>query len=105
MQALRLPEVNPRMISHSRRVCTVVVSLAFTVCAGAIARGQVDVPMQHNDNERTGANLRETVLKPSNIDPIHFGMLFKHLVDDQVYTQPLLLTSVLVGGGYHDIVL
>ena len=68
------------------------------------ARGQVDVPTQHNDNERTGANLRETVLRPSNVNALHFGMLFKHQVDDQVYSQPLLLTNVLVGGGYHDVV-
>ena len=78
--------------------------LTSALCGSAAAHAQVDVPTQHNDGERTGANLRETVLKPSNVDPMHFGMLFKHLVDDQLYTQPLLLTNVLVGGGYHDVV-
>ncbi len=92
------------MISHPRRVCTVLILIASTGCVGTIARGQVNVLTQHNDNERTGANLQETVLKPSNVDPIHFGMLFKHLVDDQVYSQPLLLTNVRIGGGYHDVV-
>ena len=78
--------------------------LALTLVPMQASRAQVNVIMQHNNNERTGANLRETILKPSNVDPIHFGMLFKHLVDDQLYTQPLLLTDVLVGGGFHDVV-
>jgi len=33
-----------------------------------------------------------------------FGMLFKRVVDDQLYTQPLIVTGVEVGGGTHDIV-
>lgn len=31
-------------------------------------------------------------------------MLFKRVVDDQLYTQPLIVTGVEVGGGTHDIV-
>jgi outer membrane protein assembly factor BamB len=65
---------------------------------------QVDVLTQHNDGARTGANLRETVLKPGNVDAGHFGMLFKRAVDDQLYTQPLLATNVKIGGGWHDVV-
>ncbi len=83
--------------------CVLVLAL-FSPFLARPAAAQVDVLMQHNDNERTGANLHETVLKPSQIDPIHFGMLFKHAVDDQLYSQPLVSTSVLVGGGYHDVV-
>jgi hypothetical protein len=66
--------------------------------------GPVAVVMQHNDNARTGANLSETILKPSNVNLQHFGMLSKHVVDDQVYSQPLILTNIQVGGGYHDLV-
>jgi hypothetical protein len=76
-------------------------SLAASQC---LAQAQVDVLTQHNGNERTGANLRETALRPSNVDKAHFGMLFKRLVDDQLYTQPLLLTNVEVGGGTRDLV-
>jgi hypothetical protein len=65
---------------------------------------QVNVLMQHNDIARTGANLHETVLTPANVNSRQFGMLFKHLVDDQLYTQPLLLTGVHIGGGWHDVV-
>ena len=92
------------MISSLYRACIAMLFLISLMCTGSLACAQVDVVMQHNDNERTGANLRETILKPSSVDPIHFGMLFKHLVDDQLYTQPLVLTNVLVGGGYHDVV-
>jgi hypothetical protein len=59
---------------------------------------------QHNDNFRTGVNLQETVLSPANVNKAHFGMLFKREVDDQLYTQPLVVTGVTVGGGKRDLV-
>jgi outer membrane protein assembly factor BamB len=68
------------------------------------AAAQVDVLTQHNDNMRTGANLRETELTPANVNKEQFGMLFKRVVDDQLYTQPLVATNVPVAGGAHDIV-
>src|SRR5438874_3172181 len=67
-------------------------------------RAQVDVVTEHNDNFRTGANVTETVLKPENVNQKQFGMLFKHVVDDQLYTQPLIVTRVKVNGGTHDVV-
>ena len=75
--------------------------LALTpVCSVA----QVDVLTQHNDNSRTGVNLRETSLTPANVNKSQFGMLFKRTVDDQLYTQPLVVTGVAVGGGTRDLV-
>ena len=68
------------------------------------AQAQVDVLTQHNDDMRTGANLKETILKPANVNEKHFGMLFKHVVDDQFYTQPLIATGIKIGGGWHDVV-
>jgi len=65
---------------------------------------QVDVLTQHNNLERTGANLNETVLTPANVNAKSFGMLFKRVVDDQVYGQPLLVTNVMIDGGTHDVV-
>jgi hypothetical protein len=75
--------------------------LAFT---GVRSHAQVDVLTQHNDNTRTGVNLREIVLTPSNVNSTQFGMLFKRTVDDQLYTQPLVVTGVAVGGGRRDLV-
>ncbi len=65
---------------------------------------QVDVLTHHNNNERTGVNLRETVLTPANVNPRQFGMLFKHVVDDQLYAQPLVVTDVKIAGGWHNVV-
>lgn len=74
----------------------------FTLAAPCEAR--VDVLTQHNNRERTGANLNETVLTPANVSEKQFGMLVKHVVDDQVYSQPLVVTDVKIGGGTHDVV-
>lgn len=68
------------------------------------AGAQVNVVMQHNDRERTGANLEEITLIPADVNKEQFGMLFKRSVDDQLYTQPLVLTKVHIGGGWHDVV-
>ncbi len=78
--------------------------LAALLFLAGTAHAQVDVLVQHNDNSRTGANLQETVLTPAIVTGQHFGMLFKHVVDDQLYTQPLVATGIRVGGGTHDLV-
>src|ERR1035441_7253841 len=80
------------------------VQLGMCVFSAMSAGAQVDVLTQHNDNTRTGVNLRETLLTPQNVTKARFGMLFKRVVDDQLYTQPLIVTGVEVGGGTHDIV-
>ncbi|MEO8736962.1 MAG: hypothetical protein ABI380_10525, partial [Edaphobacter sp.] len=77
-----------------------VVLLLF----GTLTFAYVNVWTQHNDLARTGANLNETTLTPSNVNAKHFGMLFKRVVDDQVYGQPLIATNVEIGGGMHDVV-
>jgi hypothetical protein len=78
----------------------VVLFGSHTVSSSA----QVDVLTQHNNLERTGANLQEKILRPTNVNVKQFGMLFKRVVDDQVYGQPLLVTNVEIGGGTHDVV-
>ncbi len=72
--------------------------------AAVSAHAQVDVLTQHNDNARTGVNLEETLLRPTSVNQLQFGMLFKRVVDDQLYTQPLVATGVQVGGGTRDLV-
>ncbi len=78
--------------------CLFCLALAVTTSA------QVDVLMNRNDLERTGANLKETALTPANVNTGQFGMIFKRIVDDQVYSQPLLVTNLKIGGGWHDVV-
>ncbi|HEY7194967.1 MAG TPA: hypothetical protein VH439_14590 [Gemmatimonadales bacterium] len=64
----------------------------------------VSVLTQHNDNTRAGWNPNETVLNTSNVNVGQFGALFSLLVDDQVYSQPLVVANVLINGGYHNVV-
>jgi outer membrane protein assembly factor BamB len=80
-------------------------ALCFTCLTLPIATlAQVDVLTNHNDQGRTGANLKETILNPANVNAKQFGMLFKRVVDDQLYTQPLVATNVKIAGGWHDVV-
>ena len=64
----------------------------------------VSVLTQHNNGERTGANLNEVILTPSNVITKQFGMLTRRVVDDQIYGQPLVVTNVKLRGGTHDLV-
>jgi hypothetical protein len=93
-----------QMIVTCLKKSLAAVQLGLCVLAAIQAGAQVDVLTQHNDNARTGVNLRETLLTPENVNKARFGMLFKRIVDDQLYTQPLIVTGVEVGGGTHDVV-
>jgi hypothetical protein len=80
----------------------VVLCLIFP--AAQSAPSQVNVVTQHNDLGRTGQNLGETTLTPSNVNVNGFGLLFKNTVDNQVYAQPLIVSAVNIGGGIHNVV-
>jgi len=79
-------------------------AIGLVLVSALAARAEVNVLTQHNNLDRTGVNPEETILAPSNVNVKHFGMLFKHIVDDQVYGQPLIVTGVKTGGGTHDVV-
>jgi hypothetical protein len=50
------------------------------------------------DNFRTGADLNETVLKPSNVNTRDFGKRFSRTVDGDVFAQPLNVPSLAIPG-------
>jgi hypothetical protein len=94
-------------LNTSSTTCPFLAFLAILICSlftAASCFGQVTVLTQHNDNLRTGANLHETILTAANVNVKRFGMLFKRLVDDQVYGQPLYVADVHIAGGTHDVV-
>ena len=86
-----------------RTVEGLLVLCLLGLCAET-AWPQVSVLTQHNDIGRTGQNLSETALTPSNVNAAQFGLLFKQAVDDQVYAQPLYAAAVSIGGGTHNVV-
>ena len=90
------------MTSPRSRASALILFVYLTAVHTAAAA--VDVLTQHNDLSRTGTNLHETTLKPATVDSHHFGMLFKRVLDDQLYTQPLVVTDLKIGGGTHDVV-
>src|SRR5580692_6519458 len=63
-----------------------------------------NVTTYHNDNARTGQNLTETILTPSNVNSSSFGKLFAITVDGKVDAQPLYLTQVSIPNqGTHNV--
>lgn len=81
-------------------------SLSFTTGATNSPSRSVAVLTQHNDNNRSGDNLNETVLNVSNVNTNQFGFLYARLADDQVYAQPLIATNVnVLGRGTHNLLI
>src|SRR5579863_716939 len=97
-----------KMTLNSRSIAAAAVALAFAlvVLAGVPAQGQAytGVLTWHNDNQRTGQNLSETILNPSNVNSKSFGKLFSYPVDGQIYAQPLYVYNVTIGDQVHNVV-
>ncbi len=75
-----------------------------TPTATASAIIPTDVLTYHNDIERTGQNLTEQILTPTNVKS-SFGQLFQDSVDGLVDGQPLIKTKVSIPGqGTHNVV-
>jgi hypothetical protein len=71
-----------------------------------LVMAQANVLTYHNNNARTGANLSETILTPSNVAASTFGKLFTYNVDGYVYAQPLYVSGVAISGkGTHNALL
>jgi hypothetical protein len=59
----------------------------------------------HNDLARTGQNLQETVLTPTNVNSKTFGKLFSFPVDGQIFGQPLYVYNVAIPGkGTYNVI-
>jgi hypothetical protein len=56
-----------------------------------------DVLTYHNDNNRTGQNLSETLLTPATVNQAHFGKIAFYATDGKIDAQPLIASNVPVG--------
>jgi len=58
----------------------------------------------HNDNARTGQNLKEYGLTTTTVTPSTFGLLYSCPVDGYVYAQPLWAANLNFSGVMHNVV-
>ena len=77
--------------------------LAVICAVAASVSAQVTVPMSQYDYGRTGANLQERMLNPSNVDATHFGKLFSRRVDDSIYALPLIVANLTIAGQRRNV--
>jgi hypothetical protein len=101
---------SPRVL---RGATCVAAALVIGSCDGTSSTDQVEqaqgvlgsqvdfhtrgaVVTSRNDNARTGANLNETALKPSNVNVNKFGLRYTRQLDGKVYAQPLYVPNVLI---------
>src|SRR3989442_3716881 len=90
--------------SVKRRTATEVL-FSLLLPAALAASAQTNVVTYHYDTSRTGQNISETILTPSNVNQAQFGKLFSQPVDGYVYAQPLYLPGVTIPGkGTHNVV-
>ncbi len=73
--------------------------------AGHVAPGNFDVLTQHNDIGRSGQNLSEVVLNPTNVGDSTFGKLWSLPVDGLIYAQPLIVTQTEIAGAKHNVLI
>ena len=58
----------------------------------------------HNDVSRDGANTSEYALTTANVNGSTFGKLFSCQADAAIYTQPLWVSNLTIGGAKHNVV-
>lgn len=85
-------------------VAALALSIMVCVCPRAAAQGSVSVLTRSYDNQRTGANLSETILTQANVNTNTFGKLFSLAVDDQVFAGILYVPSLQIAGGIHNVI-
>jgi len=81
-----------------------VTSATVTLRVNPPPLGTAKVLTYHNDIERTGQNLIETILTPSNVHSSTFGKLGTLPVDGLVDAEPLYVSNLMVGGTPHNVV-
>jgi Bacterial Ig-like domain (group 1) len=102
-QSLRDPSTSAHLIRRRRLAGLRLLCSTLFASLSIAAYGQVTT--YHYDNNRTGANLSESILTTANVNTTTFGKLFSLAVDGQIYAQPLYVPSVSISQqGVHNVV-
>jgi outer membrane protein assembly factor BamB len=89
--------MNSKGDSNSPQSMLFVTALfCFCILSGTSRLMAQDVLTWHNDNARTGQNLRETILTLRNVSPRTFGKLFTIRVDGKVDAEPLYVSRIKI---------
>src|SRR6266498_4247218 len=78
---------------------TVLLALVIAGCFDGSLPAQVNVVTANYGNERTNANLQETILNCANVSAAGFGKLGVFPVDGRIFAQPLYVSGVALSDG------
>jgi len=93
------------MKSYWVSLITLLIASLGLLTPAVQGQGFAGVFTQHNDTGRTGQNLNETILTPTNVKSTKFGKIFSYPVDGQIYGQPLYVPNVSIPNqGTHNVV-
>jgi hypothetical protein len=92
-----------RLLPSPRILPPLLVLLLASSMVLATQALATDVTTYHNDTQRTGRNLAETILTQANVKSSTFGLLFSAPVDGEIDAQPLYLSSVTISGVTHNV--
>jgi len=87
-----------RQMKTAIRTVSALLFLSLFGPAIASTWAQINITTQRYDNSRTGANLNETVLTTSNVNPAQFGKLYSYVVDGSVQASPLYVSNLAIPG-------
>ena len=99
-----------KVLIWNRFVKVLLIGGAITIAAcagdGLVSTPGVQVVTQHNNPQRTGANLAETMLTPARVASQNFGLLGSYAVTGQVFAQPLYVSGVnITGRGLRNVLI
>ncbi len=79
-------------------------SVTLTVNSTPPPPSSANILTYHNDVGRTGQNLNETILTPSNVNSASFGKKAFLAADGLVDAEPLYVSNLKIGGVAHNVV-
>jgi len=95
----------PASFAHNDTVQVVEYIGTNVVTSNSVIVGCTSIVTYHNDPQRTGWNSAENTLTPTNVTFLTFDLISKVTLDDQVDTQPLVVTNQMIKGqGVHTVV-